>query len=56
MKISTMAGVAAMNTIVTGAAQAADPTPAEWFSAGRQAVVDTKEFVNSTKIDKKTKM
>lgn len=52
MKISTMMGVAAMSAMVTGIAQAADPTPAEWFSAGRQAVIDAKGL---TKVDKKAK-
>ncbi|NOT83319.1 MAG: alkaline phosphatase [Methylococcaceae bacterium] len=53
MKFSTIVGVAAVSSMITtGIVQAADPTPAEWFSAGRQAVVNAKSMA---KYDKKAK-
>ena len=38
--------VAVVSTMLTTAiAQAADPTPSDWFNAGRQTVVNAKNLV-----------
>ncbi|MEQ1638444.1 MAG: alkaline phosphatase [Methylococcales bacterium] len=53
MKFLQKLGVATISSMITtGIVQAADPTPAEWFSDGRQAIVNAK---NLPKIDKKAK-
>jgi alkaline phosphatase len=43
LKKLSVAGVSAVLT--TGIAQAADPTPSDWFNAGRQTVVNAKNLV-----------
>ncbi|MCX7089040.1 MAG: alkaline phosphatase, partial [Methylococcales bacterium] len=53
MKFLQKLGVAAVSSILTaGIVQAAEPTPIDWFNAGRQAVFDAK---NLTPIQKRAK-
>ncbi|MFI3135400.1 MAG: alkaline phosphatase [Methylococcaceae bacterium] len=53
MKFLQKLGVAAVSSILTaGIVQAAEPTPTDWFNAGRQAVFDAK---NLTPIQKRAK-
>ena len=46
--------VAAVSSILTtGVVQAAEPTPEDWFNAGRQTVIDAKTFESERKTCKK---
>ena len=42
--IKKLSVVAVSSILTAGAVQAADPTPDDWFNAGRQTVIDAKHL------------